>query len=184
MSKKSVKQEALIIPTDLYEAANFLGEISKKKREIARLQTELNEKIEALKAKAISEVQEHQLIVSHLFNGLCAFAQAHREELTRKEKRKIIDLPTGFFGWRLSRPSVSIRDTKGVLALLKKLNLRKFIRGRKVVTEETIDKEAILREEDEAKKIKGVSIIRYEEFIASPSEVEFGISKKLKKIVS
>jgi len=85
-------------------------------------------------------------------------------------------LPTGFFGWRSTPPAVSLKNIKAVLKKLKELGLKRFIR-----IKEEPDKEAMLKEPEVAKSVKGVSITQYEEFFIKPLELEVEIVKKLAK---
>ncbi|MBU2575638.1 host-nuclease inhibitor Gam family protein, partial [Patescibacteria group bacterium] len=132
--------------------------------------------------EAMADAKPRQEKVSELLEGLFAFAEAHRDELTEGGKRKTVEVPTGIFGWRTTPPAVSLRDIKSILASLVSLGLERFIR-----TKEEVDKEAMLKEPEVAKKVKGVSIDQREEFIAKPTELEVEITSdvnKLKKAVA
>ena len=45
-----------------------------------------------------------------------------------------------------------------------------------------MDKDALLKEPDVAKTIKGVSITQHEDFVAKPSELEVEIATKVNKL--
>jgi phage host-nuclease inhibitor protein Gam len=77
----------------------------------------------------------------------------------------------------MTPPAVSLRDIKSILVSLKSLGLKQFIR-----TKEEVDKEAMLKEPDIAKTVKGVSISQYEEFTAKPAELEVEIISKADKL--
>jgi len=178
--KKIKSGKVIAVPRDLKEAAEFFTEMTALSRESQKIQDELNERIEELKTQAMSKIEPNKELISHLFNGLYVFAETNREKLITG-KKKSIDLPTGSFGWRISQPYVSFKNAGAVLETLIKQRLKKFFREKTI---RTVDKEAMLKHEEEAKQIKGVFIVRHEEFFAKPAEIDFEISKKLKKIVS
>ncbi len=109
--------------------------------------------------------------------GLFAYAEAHRDELTNHGKRKTVEVPTGTFGWRMTPPAVTLRGIEQILGSLKSLKLGRFIR-----TQEEVDKEAMLKEPDVAKTVKGVSIGQHEEFVAKPAELEVEIATHVDKL--
>ncbi len=96
--------------------------------------------------------------------------------MTEQGKKKTVELPTGIFGWRTTPPSVSLKNVKKVMEELKKLGLTQFIR-----IKEEINKEAILREPDVAKHVKGILITQHEEFVVKPVEVQVEIISDVKK---
>jgi phage host-nuclease inhibitor protein Gam len=77
----------------------------------------------------------------------------------------------------MTPPSVKLRDVEAILKSLKSLRLERFIR-----TKEEVDKEAMLKEADVAKTVKGVSISQHEEFIAKPAELEVEIATRVDKL--
>src|SRR3989338_6509096 len=176
------KRAVVAVPKSLDEAARFLAEIGQEQRATDKIQSGLNAKVDELKAKAMVDDDPHQKKISELVEGLFAFAEAHRDELTDGGKRKTVEVPTGTFGWRMAPPSVKLRDVESILESLKSLKLKRFIR-----TKEEIDKEAMLKEPETAKTVKGVSISQHEEFVAKPAELEVEIATlddKLKKAAS
>ena len=176
------KRAVVAVPKSLNEAAQFLAEIGQEQRATDKIRSGLNAKVDELKAKAMVEDEHHQEKISQLVEGLFAFAEAHRDELTDHGKSKTVEVPTGTFGWRMTPPAVSLRDVEAILESLKSLKLKRFIR-----TKEEIDKEAMLKEPDVAKTVKGVSISQREEFVAKPAELEVEIATqvdKLKKAVA
>lgn len=186
--KMRIKRPVVAVPQYLDEAAQFLSLIGQEQRKIEKIQTALkkiqtalNEKIEELKAKAMTEIKPLDEKISELFEGLFIFAQSNRDELTEGGKRKTVEMPTGYIAWRMTPPAVSIANIKKVLIRLKELGLQRFIRPK-----EEINKEAMLKEPKIAKTIKGVSVNQHEEFIVKPSELEIEIvsdGKKLKKVI-
>ncbi len=182
VAKKRIKHPVIPVPRNLEEAAEFLTKIGSEKREIEKIKTRLNDQIESLKASAMADVNDHNEKISQLVEGLFAFAESRRDELTEGGKRKTVDLPTGWFGWRKTPPSVSIRNVRSVITALKELGLERFIR-----IKEEPDKKAMLKEPEVLKLVKGVSITQHDEFVVKPAELEIEITsniKKLKKAVS
>ncbi|OIO50294.1 MAG: hypothetical protein AUJ11_03005 [Parcubacteria group bacterium CG1_02_44_65] len=164
------------------EAAEFVGRIGKEQREIDRIQNKLNEAVEKLKSKSMSESQVRNENISQLVEGLFIFAESHRKELTKNEKKKTIEFPTGIFGWRMTPPAVSLKNVKQILKELMKRKLKQFIRVKREV-----DKEAMMKEPELAASIKGVTIGQHEEFMVKPAELELEITSevdKLKKVAS
>ena len=176
------KRAVVAVPKSLNEAAQFLAQIGEEQRATNKIQSSLNAKVDELKAKAMVNDEPHQKKISELVEGLFAFAEAHRDELTDHGKRKTVEVPTGTFGWRMTPPSVKLRDVESILESLKALKLKRFIR-----IKEEVDKEAMLKEPETAKTVKGVSISQREEFVAKPAvlEVEIVIQvNKLKKVAA
>jgi len=182
MAGKSVKHHVVPVPRDLNEAAKFLAQIGEKQRATDVIQSGLNTGVEKLKAEAMADAKPHQKKLSQLVEGLFVFAEAHRDELTDGGKRRTVEVPTGTFGWRMTPPAVSLRDVLTVLKNLKSLGLERFIR-----TKEEVSKEALLKESDVAKTVKGVTIAQHEEFTVKPADLEVEIAiqaDKLKKAAS
>jgi len=173
MAKRSV----VAVPKSLNEAAQFLAEIGQEQRATDKIRSDLNATVDELKAKAMADDEPHQKKISQLVEGLFAFAEAHRDELTDGGKRKTVEVPTGTFGWRMTPPSVKLRDIESILESLRELKLKRFIR-----TKEEIDKEAMLKEPEVAKTVKGVSISQHEEFVAKPAELEVEIATQVDKL--
>ena len=174
-----LKKAVIPVPRDLSEAVWFLAEIGKEQRVIDKIQLDINARVEELKVKAINDAKPRQNRISQLMEGLFAYAEANRDELTENGKIKTIKMPTGVFGWRMTPPAVFLRNVKSIIANLKLLGLEQFIR-----IKEEIDKEAMLKEPEVAKKIKGVSISQYEEFVVKPTELEIEIAAQTNKLKS
>lgn len=177
MAKKAIKHVVVAIPGSLEEAAEFIGRIGKEQREIYQIQTDFNVAVEKLKGQAVLMTTPHERNISQLFEGLFVFGQSHRDELTESGKRKTVDLPTGIFGWHMTRPSVSLKNVKQILKELTKRRLKQFIRVKREV-----DKEAMLKEPELATSVKGVSIGQQEEFMVKPAELEVEITSEVSKL--
>ena len=176
-----LKKRVVAVPKSLEEAAQFLARIGEEQRAVDEIQLNLNTIVDRLKAQAIVDAEPHQESVSQLVEGLFAFAETHRDELTDGGKRKTVEVPTGTFGWRMTPSAVSLRNIEAILKNLRLLKLTRFIRVKKEV-----DKEAMLKEPKVAKTVKGVSINQHEDFVAKPSKLKVEIAtnvKKLKKVL-
>ena len=171
------KRAVVAVPKSLNEAAQFLAEIGQEQRATDKIRSGLNAKVDELKAEAMADDEPHQKKISQLVEGLFAFAEAHRDELTDGGKRKTVEVPTGTFGWRMTPPSVKLRDVESILESLKALKLERFIR-----TKEEVDKEAMLKEPEVAGTVKGVSIGQHEDFVAKPSELKVEIVTQVDKL--
>jgi len=171
------KRAVVAVPKSLDEAARFLAKIGEEQRATDEIQSGFNAAVDKLKTQAMVSVEPHQKKVSQLVEGLFAFAEAHRDELTDGGKRKTVEVPTGTFGWRMTPPAISLRDVESILESLKSLKLKRFIR-----TKEEVDKEAMLKEPDVAKTVKGVSISQREEFVAKPAVLEVEITTQVNKL--
>jgi len=168
-----------VIPKNLKEAAMFLVEIGKEQRLIEEIKSDYNAEMEKLKAKLVASINPHQERLLQLIKGIFAYAEAHRNELTNGGRCKTVKTPTGVFGWRMTPPAVSLHNVKSVLEVLKRLNLKRFIR-----VKEEINKEAILKEPNIAKKVKGIFIRQDEEFFVKPAILEVEIANKTNKFKS
>lgn len=174
-NKQQVKRKTVSVPKDLNEANDFIQSIGQAQRVIQKIQSELNEKVIKLQSDAVEKAKEHEEEIEGLLDGLYAFAESNRNELTEHGKRKTVTLPTGEFLWRTTPPKVTIRNVQAVLAELKKLELTKFIR-----TIEEPDKESMLKERALAESVKGISITQTEEFAVKPNELKVEVLKKKK----
>ena len=175
--KKSVKRTTVRVPESIGEVAVFVRKIGENQRKFDVAKAGLNDEIEKIKAKAVGWSLKYQQEIDSLFEGIFIFAQAHRDELTEGGRKKTISLPTGDILWRLTPPAVSLKNVKRIIELCKSCRLKRFIR-----TKEEVDKEAMLKEPEKAKEIKGVTISQKEEFVVKPSEIEIEISKDTKKL--
>lgn len=165
--KKGLKKTVVEVPKDLAEAAAFIHNIGATTRQIDEINTGLNEKIESLKHEAMKKVAPLSKQQDDLLEGLHTFAESRREDLTEGGKKKTVDLPTGSMSWRFTPPAVSLKDVEKVKKEIAKLTLVRFLR-----TKVEVDKEALLREPEVAKKIKGITISQKEEFVVKPSETD------------
>lgn len=177
--KKSIKRTAVAIPESTEKAAEFVGKIGKHQRELDKIQTNLNNQVEKLKAQAVAGSLSYQTAIDQLFEGLFIFAQSRRDELTGQGKTKTVQFPTGTIQWRLNPPAVSVasQNVKKVIALCQSSGLDRFVR---LIPE--LDREAMLKEPGVANQIKGVKIKQKEQFVVKPSEATVEISRDTTKL--
>jgi phage host-nuclease inhibitor protein Gam len=175
------KRKVVGSPQNLAEAAQSLTDIGTVKRRIEELNRALNEEVECAKSEAAKKVAPLEEKRQQMIEGLYVFAGRHRAELTQDGKTRTVSVVSGDFGWRMTPPAVSIRNTEKVLAELHSRRLTAFIR-----TKEEINKEAMLANQENALPVPGVKISQHEEFFAKPSEVDAEMSapsERLKKTV-
>jgi phage host-nuclease inhibitor protein Gam len=179
--KKRIKRQVIRVPQDLEDAERFLRGIGQIGRRVDVMNALLNKEVEKCKADAAKHINLLLKEQKTLFEGLYAYAESHRLELTVCGNPKTVNVMTGSFGWRTTPPAVNITNVKKVLRKLKSLHLKKFIR-----TIQKIDKVAMLKSRKKASKVPGVKITQHEEFFAKPSDLGEVVAptKRLKKLVS
>ncbi|MEF2154674.1 host-nuclease inhibitor Gam family protein [Luteimonas sp. FXH3W] len=168
MSKKTrIKASAIEAPKNRDEAAEMVGRIGAAQRERQRIQAQMNDDLNVIRAKYEYDGQTQQAIIDANFAAVQIYAEANKDDLL-KGKLKTVKLSTGELSWRKRPASVSIRGVDGVLGALKSLKLDRFIR-----TKEEIDKSAILADRDAAVVVKGITINDdAEDFVVKPFETE------------
>jgi phage host-nuclease inhibitor protein Gam len=157
MANKSRKQKLIVVPKDTIEANASLYTIGTLDREIKEIEAKLSSEIALLrevaskKTKALAEERKSRLA------GLEEFASNNRTTLLLGDK-KSVEFSFGTFGWRWTPPKVELQKLteEALIALLKKLKMKRFVR-----VKESLDKEALLKERPE---ISGVKYTQREEF--------------------
>lgn len=155
MAKAKAKTVAIVaVPQNRAEANDAIFEIGDLDRRIAEMDIALKDELARVKAAhelAAAPLAERK---QQLTDGLCAFAEAHRAELTQGGKTKTVAFPAGEISWMQQRPSIGpIRSMETVIAWLKAHGYERFVR----VSEE-VNRLAMLEEPDEAVKVPGVRI--------------------------
>jgi len=169
MAKAKLKSKAQIaVPQSRDEVAADIRQLGDLQRELLRTETLMNDKIAAIVADNQPLIDAVNLRIQNLQEGVQAYAEAHREELTSNGKVKFANLVTGVVKWQKRPPSVSVRGADTVIATLKRLGLGKFVR-----TKEEINKEAILNEPEQVSGVAGIKIVKdVEDFVIEPFEQE------------
>lgn len=138
-TKKPKALAATNVPQSKDACAQDLFRLGDLQRERARLASEMNDAIAAIAATAQPRLDELQAQIDSLFNGIQAWCEAHRAEITNGFKVKTANLLTGEVVWRINNPSCSVRGEELVLQTLKKSGLHSYIR-----TSEAVNKEAVI----------------------------------------
>lgn len=180
MAKKSsggvrLKKPATPVPNDLTEVEKYMAEIADLDDKFKLIDARLDKKKLRLQTRANAQLEPLKLRGKQLFEGIAAFAESRRGELTTEE-RKSVALAIGTLGWRLNPPYVEFdTDDDTMVARLEKLGLDKFIRIRKEP-----NREAMLEHRDEAEQVSGVSFEQDEDFYVKIKKGETEVEKKKK----
>lgn len=127
------------VPQTRDEAADYMRQIGVHQRLLAGIEVDMNARIAGAKDLAEKEASVPRAQIALLTAGLKTWCDANRAVLTDDGRTKTVDLGTGKVSWRLQPAKVVVKGVEAVLAELKRLKYRKFIR-----VKEEIDKEAIL----------------------------------------
>lgn len=166
-ARKRIKTDAIEYVCMSREEANAaVAQIGNLQRERETIQTAMNSEIATITDSY--EERAHPLgeTIKMLSRGVQAWAEVHRTDLL-KGGGKTVKLASGKLSWRTRPPSVAVRGAALVIAALKRLGLRRFIRSK-----EEVDKEAILKEPAAVVDVKGISIDQGEDFVIVPIETE------------
>lgn len=175
-TKKSRRMKApeIPVPQTLAEAEALLGRMGARQRRVEALETEMNERLAAIKAEFEEKAAPITESIEADFVSLQAWAEGQRETLLDGRK-KSTRLATGELGWRTTPPSVRITGKEKVLEALKEFGLERFIR-----TKEEPNKEAIKADAAAVENVKGISITQKEEFWVKPFESQIERSRARK----
>lgn len=169
MAKPATRLKAkaqVYVPQTRDDAAADIRKIGDLQRQIARSSADLNDAIAELTAVAQPTLDALGEQLKTLQEGVQAYCEAHRFDLTNEGKVKTANLITGEVQWRQRPPSVSVRGAESVIEALKRLGLGKFVR-----TKEEINKEAILNEPEEVRGVAGITVVKgVEDFVITPFE--------------
>lgn len=168
MSKKRVKSTILACQSK-GEVMEKITQIGNKQREIARLETEMNDKIAEITEQYkgnISTLQDEIIILTHSAQIWC---EANRNNLLNNGL-KTANLITGEVSWRYRPAKVSVKKEDFVIEQLEQKGLMQFIRVKK-----NVNKDAVLADPSVTKEIDGITIISgVEDFVITPFEVDVG----------
>lgn len=153
---KAMAAVAVRVPQSREEATAMLADYGKVMRGIERLETDLNQALADTKQGFVEKSQPLEAQANDLFKGLQLYCDAHRVELTGNDKSKTVDLGTGKVSWRHNPAKVSLRGkAEDIIARIKDAGAEFAGFLRETVE---IDKVAMLRNPNLAKKIDGVKI--------------------------
>jgi len=164
-----IKQQAkLSVPQNRDECAEMINEIGRLQREIAVTQAAMNDAIANITDDYTGQITPQQEQMKRLQDGIQAYCEANRDDLTEGGKTKTIGFVTGTVQFRQRPPSVAVRGADSVIDFLKKHGLGRFVR-----TKEEINKEAILNEPSSVTGVAGISIkTGVEDCVITPFEQE------------
>lgn len=164
---KRLKTKALPTPRTRAEAEELLHQIGIHQREVARINSDMNDDLSEIKRRYEEQAQPHNDTIAQQFQAVHAFCEANRDDLLTG-KLKSARMATGEIGWRTTPPKVMINKVAQVIEAIKALGHKQFLR-----TKEEINKDAMLADEESralAGSIKGITIKQTEEFFARPFE--------------
>lgn len=158
----------LEVPQSRDEAALYIRQIGDIQRNVIRTSVAMNDAIAQITADYQPALEEHSGKLKLLQDGLQAWCEANRSDLTNGFKVKTANLVTGEIQWRKRPPSVSVRGAESVIETLKRLGLSMFVR-----TKEEVNKEAILNDSEKVKGVAGITVVTdVEDFVITPFEQE------------
>jgi phage host-nuclease inhibitor protein Gam len=140
-----------VIVSTREEATAVVGEIAELDRELARIETDMKEEIDAAKARALQRASNLQARRKELKDGVCVYATLNRADLFKNAKT--LDLGYGKIGFRAS---TAIVQERGVTAEMTLLKLRELGLTDGIRTKEELNKENLLAWPDERLALVGV----------------------------
>lgn len=165
---KTEAKQAVYIPQSRDECAQAIDQIGRLQREILTTQAAMNDEIANITERFAGTITDKTNELKLLQDGVQAFCESHRHELTEGGKFKTGRFVTGEVQWRQRPPSVVVRGAESVIDFLKRHGLDRFVR-----TKEEINKEAILNEPAAVSAVAGISIkTGVEDFVITPFEQE------------
>lgn len=150
-----MKASTLPVPQTREEASEAIAEIGRLDRAVVRIDADLKDALAKIKAQyegAAAPLVERRAALSE---GVKAFCEGRRNDLTNAGKSKTVTFPAGLVSWRYAPPSVTWRGVKveELIAIFKSLRLKRFIR-----VKEEVNKEAILDDPKAAAKVPQLKI--------------------------
>lgn len=161
MPKRTSKR----VPQSIEEVDRDVLEVGQLELKLDEIDSELKAEVARLKDEAAKERKPHEDRREELVDGVTAYAESHRDELTDDGKTKTVKLPGGGeLKWRLTPPALIVKSKPAtVIRNLKRLGLRQFIR-----TKEEINKEALVERPDVVLRVPGISVTQREELTIKP----------------
>ncbi|WP_298034186.1 host-nuclease inhibitor Gam family protein [uncultured Desulfovibrio sp.] len=139
------------IVADLAQAEGALAEMAALDRDLAYIEVEMRERIDAAKAEASQKSLTLVTRRKELADAIAVFAKLNREKLFGKAKS--LDLGFGVIGFRLS---TKIAQMRGITVEMTLEKLREFGMNDGIRIKEEVNKEAALGWPDERLEIVGL----------------------------
>lgn len=156
------------VPQTRDDCAADIRKLGDLQRELARSSAEMNDAIAAVTHDFQPRLDALAEQIKAIQEGVQAWCEAHRIDLTDGGRVKTASLITGEVQWRQRPPSVSVRGVESVIETLERLGLGRFIR-----TKREINKDAILNEPDAVRGVAGINVVTgVEDFVITPFEQE------------
>ncbi len=163
-TRKKAAAADLPIPKSMEEAADYVAQIGRERRDIEGIERTLNEKLTELRTEYAEMSAAHREKAERLFEGLKMYCEVNRHTICPGDRKSKV-LPTGTIAWRVTPPSVRLSKVEEVLRELQERGLSEYIR-----VKQEVDKEAILSAPAGVAGIPGISICQREEFVVEPAE--------------
>lgn len=167
MAKTKVKAAPAAQSRD--EAERLVARVGEIQRELKRQEADLGDLVAQTKeaAERVAAPLKTELVQAQA--RIQGWSEANRTALTNGDKTKTVQLATGKVFWRTRPASVTLRGVEAIIAAIRQSNARaKFLR-----TKYEVDKDAMLKDAADARKIPGVIIgSEGEDFIIEPFEAE------------
>lgn len=169
MARKTKVAALAAVPQTGGECDRMIERIGQVQRELEHRQTAMNDDLAARKAQHEEGAATFKTELAGLVQGVQAYCEAHRDEMTEEGRVKFHRFPAGEVAWRARPPAVTLRKVADVIeACLRRRGFDRFLR-----VKHEVDKEAMLREPEAAVTIPGVSIgSAGEDFAIKPFETE------------
>lgn len=156
------------VPQNKDDAAADIKKVGDLMRQRIRIEADMNDRIADITQAVQPEIDVIKEKLGTLQEGVQAYCEAHRAELTNDGKSKSANMITGEVMWRQKPPSVRLSKTDVVIETLKRMGFGRFVR-----TKEEVNKDAILGEPDEVRGIAGITVVSgKEQFEINPFEQE------------
>ncbi len=151
---------------DLPTANELLFDLGQLQRLRAKTQADLDTELAKIRERAAPALATIDGELQRKTNLLHAFCESNRSQLLKGDSRTVT-LQAGEIAWRLNPPKVVIRDTKKAVAALIAAGLKRFTRAKPEIA-----KDAILKEPDAVRGIKGIKVEQGETWYATPTDAE------------
>lgn len=170
-AKTKHKAPSLIgIPQSKEMAAATLQTLCQVLASQIELKMQMNSRIEAIKMEHQPEIDRLEMQATLLRGNLQMWCEANRAVLLANGKKTIKFPGTGEVSWRQRPPSVTVRGVEATVQELHQLGLHQFVRSK-----EEVNKEAILKNPDAVKGVRGITVVAgVEDFIVIHDASDLG----------
>lgn len=140
MSKpRKLKSAPFPIPQTHDEANTCLGAIGALRRERDRLETEMNDRLAALKAEYEERARPATELLAQREKALKAYCDAHRAELLKGES-KTYRFAAGEISWRTRPPKITVKNTLKAISWYAQHGMRVFLRLKEELNKDEMQK--------------------------------------------